>query len=111
VAPKKTAAAEATPDEKSSGAPKPFVWKPSDGSPDIELPNAVNAVSKNRALRFFYRMNKLQGNFVGQMQFALESAGVAESIQDRIFDLDDDEITDLVTAWSADLTGASPGES
>jgi hypothetical protein len=106
VAAKKAAPTVAEPE----GAP-PFTWEPKAGGAPIVLPHASTAVPKGKMLKFFYEMNKRRNDFVGQITFAMQSAGVPVEVQDRVFDLDDDEAMELVNAWAAVLTGASLGES
>lgn len=105
----KTAAAKAE-EVESPGVPN-FSWNPRAGGEPIVLPHASAAVPKNKMMKFFYEMNKRQNDFVGQITYAMKSAGVPVAVQDRVFDLDDDEALDLVNAWAAALTGASLGES
>lgn len=114
----KAAPRKAAPKPAGSGdTPEPapervFTWKPKNGGDPIVLPHASAAVPKGKALRFFYQMSKRQGDLVGQVVFALDAANVPEPVKDRIFDLDDDEIVELVSAWTAAISGgASVGES
>lgn len=112
AAPRKVAPKTAGSGDTPEPEPKVFTWKPVNGGDPIVLPHASAAVPKGKALRFFYQMNKRQGDLVGQVVFALDAASVPEPVKDRIFDLDDDEIVDLVSAWTAAISGgASVGES
>jgi len=100
------------PEVKAEVKVEEFTWKPKSGGDPIVLPSATAAVPKGRTLRFFYHMNKLQGDIVAQAAYALRAAGVPESVRDSVFDtLDDDETVELLTAWAAAISGATPGES
>jgi len=107
----KAAAKNPVVEDGSGETPEPetFTWKPKDGSDPIVLPHGSNAVPKDKHFWFAYQMNKR--NFVGQVMFALECAGVSDTLQERIFALGDDEALELVNAWAVDVTGASVGES
>lgn len=104
---KKAEPAETIQDESSE--PEKFTWEPKDGSDPIVLPHGSAAVPKDKHFWFAYQMNKR--NFVGQVMFALECAGVSDALQERIFALGDDEALELVNAWAVDVTGATAGES
>lgn len=97
--------------EPETPEPETFTWTPKDGSDPIVLPHAATAIPKGKYLRFLYQMNKRRDNFVDQVTYAMGAAGVTEALQDRVFDLDDEEITELVSAWTDAATGAMPGES
>jgi hypothetical protein len=88
-----------------------FTWEPKSGGDPIILPHASTAIPKGKMLKFFYEMNKRQNDFVAQIMFAMQSAGVPTAVQDRVFDLEDDEAMELVNSWATALTGASLGES
>jgi len=111
----KTAAKKVAPEVEGSDVasePETFTWEPKSGGEPIVLPSAAAAVPRGKTLAFFYQMNKRKGNFVDQAMFALTSAGVPETVQDRIFiELDDEESLELVNAWASEIAGATPGES
>jgi hypothetical protein len=86
-----------------------FTWEPKAGGEPIVLPHGSKAVPKDKHFWFAYQMNKR--NFVGQIMFALECAGVPDAVQERVFELGDDEALELVNAWAKDIGGASVGES
>lgn len=108
VAPKVEGSDETSEPEKPT---EKFTWKPKGGGGAIVLPSATAAVPRGKTFRFLYQMNKLRNDFVGQVMYAMTAAGVPEPVQDRVFDLDDEEISELVTAWTGVVTGATPGES
>lgn len=100
---------EAPADEAGVEAEELFTWKPKDGEP-ITLPHGSRVVPKGKHFWFSRKMSGL--TFVGQVMFMFECAGVSPEAEERIFDtLDDDEILELVNAWSNDVNGASVGES
>lgn len=93
-----------------AGVDTVFTWEPKGGGDPIELPHGSRVVPKGKHFWFARKMSGL--TFVGQVLFMFECAGVPKETEDRLFDtLDDDEILELVNAWSNDVNGASVGES
>ena len=81
-----------------------FTWKPKDGSDQIVFPKATTVVKPGEAFRFFFKLNKLKGDMVGQFVFMMDSAGVPEAMQERAACLPDDEVMELISAWTGELS-------
>ena len=82
-----------------------FVWTPKDGGEDIVFPKSTTVVKPGEAFRFFFRLNKLKGDMVGQFVFMMDTAGVPESMQERAAFLPDEEVMELISAWTGELRG------
>lgn len=82
-----------------------FTWDPKGGGEAIVFPKATSVVKPGEAFRFFFKLNKLKGDMVGQFVFMMDSAGVPESMQERAAFLPDDEVMELISAWTGDLRG------
>jgi len=100
-------------DVSAATSPSPdevFSWSPPDGGDPIVLPKAATVVKPGKAIGFFLKLNKLANNLPGQIGFLLDQAGVPEDVQYRVADLEDDQITALVAAWTDEMR-TTPGES
>lgn len=97
---------------KGSGdAPEPdeFTWQPKDGAEPIVFTKAANVIKPNKAIGFFLRLNKMR-DVPSQIMFLMDAAGVPDAMQFRVADLNDDEIVELVQAWTGEMR-VSLGES
>ena len=89
-----------------------FVWKPKDGSSPIELPYYDTVRPKGKTMWFEYQIHKRAYSLVAQFQFAMDCAEIPEATQDRVFNLPDDELAELLNGWVRSVAGgASLGES
>lgn len=86
-----------------------FTWTAKSGGKLITLPKADSIIRPGHGVGFFLKLNKIK-NPALQVAFLLENAEVPESTQDQIYDLADDEIFELTSAWTGDSWGATPGE-
>lgn len=110
---KKVAAVEGSDTDEVVSESKPgFVWTPKDGGEPIVLPHVDTVRPKGKTMWFEYQMNKRSHSFVAQIAFAMQCGDVPAEVQDRLFELPDEELLEFVTAWSSTLAGgATPGES
>jgi hypothetical protein len=88
---------------------KPFKWVPKSGGEPIVFPEAATVVQKGESFRFFFQLRKRKNQYE-QVLFMMDSAGVPEAIQERVCDLPDDEVLELISSWTAEMR-TTPGES
>ena len=99
-------------DVSAATSPHPadtFTWTARSGGKPITLPKADSIIRPGHSVGFFLKLNRIK-NPALQVAFLLENAEVDESVQDQIYDLADDEIFELTSAWTGDSWGATPGE-
>ena len=80
-----------------------FTWNPKGGGEPIVFPKSTTVVKPGEAFRFFFKLNKLKGDMVGQFVFMMDTAGVPEDLQERAAFLPDDEVMELISAWTGEL--------
>jgi hypothetical protein len=112
AAPPKAEAAPATNGKPVSlyGDVPVFTWKPKDGSAPIVFPKATTVIKKGEAFGFMYDLHEMAGDLVAQFAYMAGRAGVPPDVRRRAAHLPDDEVVELVSAWTAEMR-AAPGES
>jgi hypothetical protein len=87
-----------------------FRWDPKGGGDPIVFPKAVTVFSKGETFRFFFKLHKLKANQYEQIIFMMEAADVPEAVQERVANLPDDEVLELISSWTGEMR-TTPGES
>lgn len=95
---------------EDSSAAAMFRWEPKGGGDPIVFPKAVTVFKKGEVFKFFFQLHKKKNNQYDQIIFMMESADVPEDVQERVASLPDDEVLQLISAWTNEMR-TTPGES